>query len=758
MLEYRFMLHSTPPRDRAPVVQSRDPRNTPLSSAVPAASPNTTNASGLAKLFAVIAVAIALWILLSTIAISRSGWFAVPVFDDWDRWITAVASHYSLPWFFIEHVDHRLAAPKILFMVDHLAFHGRGWFLLLCSFCLQALTGIMLWRLSGCAYRRDRTESALLAALIVSCIFSAQQWMNLTLPFQIQFPMVYCFAATSLFAIWESAEQDWRSSWLAASIALAALATYSMANGILIWPVMLIAAAWLRMPRRWIAAIAAVAVFIGVSYFYNWHKSPNPFPDAVPAGLKRRLVFWFGHLGSPVGPLAYMRDGELFRTVCAAVPGALLALALLAGFLMLWRRREQYSNAYAVLIFYSVFLALSSASIAYGRATWPLSEIYSPRYLTPAYLFWASMLLVIWPVLRRAPRTALYGALCAAMLLGVAIHQRTVSNIVRIWADAVRLGEVAIVDNVTDPQAWLGLGHNPHAATMDTLNYLKINDLMIFTEEWTHWPGIPLNRRFSIDRTPGACQGEFEQAVQVTAPLRPGWRATGWAWDNKAGQSPRYVILADNDGVVAGVALTGFPPPSGLAALPRQYVASTWHSYANGHPRPITAYVLEADDRSLCAIGTRELHPSGTEVAFSELGPRLPDATPEIAGTWAPDGYYKGAGGPGTPPADGLVFGSYPDTNTGTIRLGPFHLDGHIGIAIPVVTGPDNHKLTITIRDALSKEVLAQMDPPPVHTTWWAWRPELPMGRGIDIEVLAEDKGSGWGQWMALGSPHVLLH
>jgi hypothetical protein len=72
------------------------------------------------------------------------------------------------------------------------------------------------------------------------------------------------------------------------------------------------------------------------------------------------------------------------------------------------------------------------------------------------------------------------------------------------------------------------------------------------------------------------------------------------------------------------------------------------------------------------------------------------------------------------------------------------------------VTGPDNHDLTLTVRDAVSKEVLAQLAPPPIRVTWWAWRPDLPLGREMTIEIIAEDKGAGWGQWMAVGSPHVV--
>jgi hypothetical protein len=143
-------------------------------------------------------------------------------------------------------------------------------------------------------------------------------------------------------------------------------------------------------------------------------------------------------------------------------------------------------------------------------------------------------------------------------------------------------------------------------------------------------------------------------------------------------------------------------------------------------------------------------------VSFTELGPGLPESTPDISGAWGRDGYYKGPDGPGAPPCGGAVFGSFPDANTGSIRWGPFHLDGDTEIAIPVVTGPDSHNLSIVVRDAASKEVLAQMAPPPMRVAWWAWHPDLPSGGKIDVEVLAEDKGSGWGQWLALGWPHVL--
>lgn len=725
----------------------------------------------LETLVASLGVGLALWIVVTTVNLARVGWAPIPIVNDWDRWAAFLADHYS-PWFFFQqHYDHRLVAPKLLFAVDHWLFHARGWFLLICSFCFQALTGTLLWRLAGAAYRQSGTERWMQAAVVASCLFSGQQWINFVLPFQVQFIMVYCAAAAALVALWKSAAsadfaQGERSTvWMAASIALATVDTYSMANGVLIWPVLILAAVWLRMTWRRIGALAAGAILIGGSYFYHWH---NAFPTAhspLAVRLWHAVVFTLTHMGLPLAPLAapvaYFKLHDY-----AAIPGTVLAVALGIGLVMLWRRRESYNSARATLLFFCLFIAGSSASIAYGRSGEGLSAAFEWRYYTPSYILWAAMLLANWPVLRRVPRTMLYGTLCAAILAGIAVNQSNALETVTWWVSTIHLAEIGLVDNVlgscgddiSDPWRHLYSDCEPSrvVALGNAVDYLRDHRLTVFSEEWTRWVGVPLNSRFAVDRTPGRCQGEFEQTREMVLPVRPGWQASGWAWDNQAGRAPRYVVLGDDRGLVSGIALTGFPPSAVLAALSPRYATATWNGYVNGKRRLITAYVLESDNRSLCAIGTQRLERSSRAVAFTELGARLPDSTPEIAGAWVPDGYFKGLGGPGAPSTDGRVFGSFPDANTGSIRLGPFHLDGHTDLAIPLVTGPVNHGLSILVRDAVSKEIFAQMTPPAVRVAWWVWAPELPVGRELDVEVFAEDKGSGWGEWLALGWPHAL--
>jgi hypothetical protein len=713
--------------------------------------------SGALKYLVYATAALALWIFISTVYIVGVGWVPIPVTDDWDRWITYVNFHYTPQWFFREHVDHRLAAPNVFFALDHLLFHGRGWFLDICSLGFQALTGVMLWRLSRKAYPQGRLETILLASATAAFIFSAQQWMNFVQPFQIQFPLVYCLALAALFAVYRSASLQSRA-WFIAAIALACIASYSMANGILTWPLLLILAWWLGIPRRWLGAIAACGLVIGIAYFYGWEDFVLSAKLTIMQRIGRALVFWFGLLGSPVMPLAYTRPDVENRIIFAVIAGLLLLITFLAGLLIMWRQgrpiaTSEYNPARCTLILFAAFLAGSAALISYGRSPGSMTEIFTWRYQTPSNLFWAAMLLAAWPLLRRlVPRVALYAAVCLFVYLGISMHQRAVLADVRTDVNGQRRGEIAVVDNVMDPDAWSNLFHAPEL-TLSTIDFLKQQHLMVFTEEWANLPGTPLQPRFAIDRDPNACQGMVDIPKTIVSTRLPGWQITGWAWDKRAMLSPHHLVIADETGRIAGVALGRFPlDGSPAAAVPAD---TGFNGYVRGTFKSVTVYLVEYDDHSICPVGTQKLQ-QFKEFTFDRLGAPLPEAPPEIAGAWVPNGYWKGPGTPGMPDSGGPVFGSFPDANMGSIRLGPFHLDGHTQIAIPIVTGPASRGLSVVVRDAVTKQIYSQLTPPPVREAWWAWNPDIPTGRELSLEIFAEDKGSGWGQWLALAWPHQI--
>jgi hypothetical protein len=70
----------------------------------------------------------------------------------------------------------------------------------------------------------------------------------------------------SLLFLWYSAYFG-RRFILLGSIVMAVVATYSVGNGMVIWPVLLVMAALLRLPRRCIIGIAAAGVVSIAVYF-----------------------------------------------------------------------------------------------------------------------------------------------------------------------------------------------------------------------------------------------------------------------------------------------------------------------------------------------------------------------------------------------------------------------------------------------------------------------------------------------------------
>jgi hypothetical protein len=147
---------------------------------------------------------------------------------------------------------------------------------------------------------------------------------------------------------------------------------------------------------------------------------------------------------------------------------------------------------------------------------------------------------------------------------------------------------------------------------------------------------------------------------------------------------------------------------------------------------------------------------SAQEISPQAVGAAVDNGPPAIEGFWAKDGYNPEAG---RPPLDGPAYGSWAgsDAHTGTLRLGPFTVHGQHTLAIPLITGPSNTGMEIKVVDAASGEILALLSPPPRRMKWWLWKVSLPPDRPeMKLEVLAKDNGAAWGQWQAIGTPHVV--
>lgn len=100
-------------------------------------------------------------------------------------------------------------------------------------------------------------------------------------------------------------------------------------------------------------------------------------------------------------------------------------------------------------------------------------------------------------------------------------------------------------------------------------------------------------------------------------------------------------------------------------------------------------------------------------------------------------------------------FGSKGDAGTGLTKVTFTVPAGTTSLGIPVAAGPgEKGSLSITVLDAKSGTKLGTMSPTEENQVWKVWTVAVPAGV-TSIEVDGDDKGAGWGEWVAFGAPFV---
>ena len=342
--------------------------------------------------------------------------FYTPVFfvDQWTFLQDLIANHgrYSMALLWKQHNEHRMLFPKLFYLTDLYLFHGTNVFLLLSIFCLQLahLTwlGVVYYRVGQLSGGAWRTAIGITAV----CLFGYAQWENFLHGFQVQ--MILAFFAetvsiTSLGMYHLSQDEFGRrnTKLLLLSWAAAIIATLSLTNGLLLWPVLLVLGLIWGFGRRIIVATA----FLGAAVIALWrigYSAPELEHTIPPVmGLARFVLLL--HAGS------WSFLGLRYGTVLAALAIPATVCALLW---VLWKRR---GDVFAVsLLTLCAFLLASSFMTAVGRLKY--GEEYGlsqSRYQSGALLFWCclSILLV------RLAATARLSRVWAAVRAGCSLRR-----------------------------------------------------------------------------------------------------------------------------------------------------------------------------------------------------------------------------------------------------------------------------------------------------------------------------------------------
>jgi hypothetical protein len=299
-------------------------------------------------------------------------WESVPLFQKAD----AHTLDFSDLW--AQRNEHRILFPNIVILISAYATHWNIKVELLISFILSAITALMLYLFV--LFKIKRQSIAIVASILIAAwFFSPVPTENWLLGIQIIWFMCITGLMVSVFLIdnFCTTEHTNRRLLFGASILSAVVASYSMADGLLIWPIGLLILSVYRQSKKPIITWV-VGAMITIGLFYYHYVSPS---DTSPKSLALQhkvdfLKYIFSYLGSSVSK-------NLNQAILC---GLVLSVILIPLTYLVWCQKERIQKFVPWLSI--ILLALMSAIITgLGRLNMGVAQSTTSRYTIFSLLY-----------------------------------------------------------------------------------------------------------------------------------------------------------------------------------------------------------------------------------------------------------------------------------------------------------------------------------------------------------------------------------
>lgn len=569
----------------------------------------------------------------------------------WDEWALfdhlATGKAWSLTWLWAQHNEHRTLVPKIFFLLDVNFFRGTQAFLLTSIFFTQmlqtALLSFSLRTLGGVRGSAWRTGTGLIAY----CILCPTQQENLIWGFQLQFviPAAMATLATLALLLYYRKPHAWL---LATSILAATIATWSLANGMLLWPLLLLAALLLkeselgsaglqacvagREPknlsplrsststakeelngarhrgpegphypsqnrRTVILAILLCAAANIALYLYHYHRPgpPAEFPGLIPA-VVRILHYVAVYFGS-----TFVRHSSGWIALLAGTTGLCTALVIIIRILPQRGTRSLLQLQLSLLMLLCIATAVITAS---GRLHLGLEQATASRYQTFALLFWCSLgLSILFSLQRHTSRLNFFAGFLLVLMLGFATQVR-LPLIDAQWRQ-LRLKHISLslLTGVHDPVALADAYPDPQAV-LRAAQYMKDNRLSIFAGDLYAQLGQPFDATYHV-RPATDCSGYVSSTQLLPTDNGQGLRLAGYAWDKLSNRPATDIVAVANDRISGYGSSVSIPQDSSAARPDSDPARFGWVAYVREipHAGKLELYaVVGGDSADACLV------------------------------------------------------------------------------------------------------------------------------------------------------------
>ncbi len=684
------------------------------------------------------------WLVFSwfqTVEIILRYYTAIPASDYWR--IPQDLVRYKtlgLRVFWIQHNEHRILCQEIVFFIDSLLLRGRQVLPIAVSFLCWIGTWLVLaWTVFADKHlpRQVRLTAALLAGIVIG-------WKGSAAVLAVPFDLAWLFVQFSLvlaFVYLTRARSTNSNRSLAIAILSAFIATYSLINGLLVWPLLLAAGLLLKLDRRKLLAVAIAAVCAIGLYFYGYQFTGSLHIRNLFLHPFYTLEFIASYLSMPFGGM----KGPSFG-VCIGL--AMLAIGILLA-VVAARNRLLASRQGIVFFGYFLFTLLTAILTAAGRMN-PGEPTFADakpmRYVTVPLLNWAVFLLIcFWVSSRR--RWKIFSpppiAVACIVLLAVgflklkAWQQRAAEDFA-----TQQLVALSVEDGLRDRMLLRKIFPQPEF-TFDLLDYFREHRMSIFASHRYQWVGQPADK--------------FSQPIPETAighvsyvfPVLGGLEVVGWLDTSGQHLQPQWILLTNEKRQIVGFGRklpAGFPSYLNAPDVP---YSLAWAGFVDLQIRSQTYSAYVVTKAGFLRIQGSFSPPSVSSAARKDLGPVLSGIQWQTGSGWA----LSAALTPlrfDTPPP-GRIYSSLSGTTpTGRIVSSTFAAPANGCLILPVLHGPSIVGQSVDILDADTGSVLMHAPMQNEDVQWEFWRWSVPSSvKHLRISASDEDAGA----WTAISDP-----
>lgn len=675
----------------------------------------------------------ALFVLLAVIGGVR-GYSVVPYWDMWDGYIdffTKVSGGDISVWW-SQHNEHRIVLTRIFFIIDFYLFSGTGVFLVILNYMLFGLFFTLFYLILNEALedKNNKLAQKSISLLLLIFTFSWLQSENLTWGFQSQFVLAQLLPLLAFYLLHKSNVSKISSlKYYIFSVFVGIIAAGSMANGILVLPLMTVLAIILSLGWKKVSILLIVSVSVVTAYFYDYtapggHASLSDSLIDHPFDLMQYALTYLG------GPIYYMMARSLLMAKIAGL--FLIVSAVFFSYLALRNIKE--SSLQLVLLTFVLYICGTALATGGGRLIFGVEQALSSRYMTPALMAWSAVLILYSRILsdkmRANPKRYMFLILIISILLLpkqlTAVRSTSDNHYERLIAAlALELGikDQQQISNIFPSAEWaLAIAEKPSKMDVSIFGNPLIKDVK---------QSIGMT---SLNRSSISCQGSLDEVAKIEGENEY-MKVRGWFYQADAEKSPKVIHLLNNEYKIIGYALSGQSRPDVESVINPKAANSGFKGYMI--PSKINKTILIKGYQPDCELEVKmPLVPYVQKNAhFSEKEISVYEDQVLGVNDWVGSDYYR------TKIQGYKVYGSFI---TGDSDVGSIILKLKKGDSLYYRSGPTGGNQSLLIDSGKYPARIL-----PVSADWKLIEfSDLNLPEIFNVEF--KDSGADWGEWSAI--------